>query len=120
MSLRLAADFHAKPRLFADLNADFRDLRVGLQQLAAQLETEGLDFAGRMLSRRRVDEVLQRFAGDHPGRTAFAKCAGEIPFEPQRNREIARIVPIATANETQHADAGFPVRAPADVGHVSR
>jgi hypothetical protein len=73
-----------------------------------------------MLSRRGVDEVLQRFTGDHAGRTAFAKRIGEIPFESQRNREIARIVPVAPANETEHADAGLPMRAAAYVNHLSR
>jgi hypothetical protein len=107
LSLGFAADVHPRPWLFGNLDPDLADLPVSLQHATAERETEHFDLGAGMLACRRVDECLEGLAGYEAVGSPLAERGREVAFEPDRDRQIAGVVAIAAADDTQHPQAGF-------------
>jgi hypothetical protein len=84
---------------------------------ARDRDPEFFDFAGAVLTRRPMDDVLEGLAGDEPVGAAFTEGGGKIPLEPERHRQFLGIVPIAAAHDPQHPQTRFAVAARSDSGH---
>ena len=117
LSVRLAADVHAAPGLLGDLDADARDLTMSGEDAAAQREADDFELSAGMLAHDLMHEGLEDLAGNDPVGAAFEKCRGEFPLETDRDGQVARIVPIATAHDAQHAQPGFTLAARSQTRH---
>ena len=87
------------------------------EQALAEGHPESLDRGAGMLPGRGVDQALQRLAGDEPRRSALDERVGEVPFEPAGDGQVAGVVPIAPANDPQHAEVRLAVTAGTDTKH---
>ncbi len=65
-----------------------------------------------------MHEALQRLAGQQSGRFAFDERIGEVTLETARDGQIASVVPIAAADDPEHAQPRFTVAAGADAEHA--
>ena len=89
------------------------------EQAFAERQTEAFDLCAGMLSGGRVDEALQRLTGEESGRFAFDERIGEVTLETAADSQIASVVPIAAADDPQHAEMRFAMAAGADAEHAA-
>ena len=64
-----------------------------------------------------MHQALQCFARQEARRSPFDEGVGEVPFEPAGDGQVARVVPIAAANDPEHAQVRLAVTAGADTKH---
>ena len=88
------------------------------EQALAERQTEALDLGAGMLrgrSRARGSSAPRRGASpaDLPSTNASAKS----PSKRQRDGQVPGVVPIAAADDPQHAELRFAVAAGADAEH---
>ena len=91
---------------------------MAAEQPLAERQPETLDLGARMLAGGGMDQALQRFAGEQTRRPAVDEGVGEIPFETAGDSQVAGVVPIAAADDSQHAEVRLAVAAGADTKHA--
>ena len=89
-----------------------------MQDAIAERKAQRLDRRMPFFARHLVDEILQRFAREHTRRAAVAERRGKVPFEPQRDREVLRIVAIAAPQDAQEAKLRLAVTARMNERHA--
>ena len=110
---RLAIDAVAAP--FVDGGID---LVVGIESRGFILGSAVADRIGAgVLANDLMHERLEGLAGNDPVGAALEKCRGEFPLETNRDGEVARIVPIATAHDAQHTQPGFTLATRSQTRH---
>ncbi len=89
------------------------------EQAFAERQTEAFDLGAGMLPGGRVHEALQRLTREESGRFAFDERVGEVTLETAADGQIASVVPIAAADDPQHAEMRFTMAAGADAEHAA-
>ena len=93
--------------------------RMPGQHALAEREAELLDFAG---CRARGRSGGRGSSASRPGASrpaALAERRREVPFEPERHRQLLRIVAVAAPHDAEHPQPRFAVAAGADSGHAA-
>jgi hypothetical protein len=111
LALQLAADLHSRPGLLGDFDPDSANLAVGIEHAPAERETEHFDLGTSMLAGGVVDEGLEGLPGNETVGPPFAERGREVALEPDRHRQVAGIVAVATPDDPEHPQARFALAA---------
>ena len=118
LPLRLPANLEPVPGALGDIDTGAGQARMAAEQPLAERHPETLDLGARVLPGGGMDQTLQRFAWEQPRRPAVDEGVGEIPFETTGDSQVAGVVPIAAADDSQHAEVRLAVAAGADTKHA--
>ncbi len=113
----LAADLEAIPRPLGDLDAGLREVLVAAEEAFAERHPEALDRGAGMLPGGRMDQALQRFAGQEAGRASGDEGVREVAFEAAGDGQVAGVVAIAAAHDPEHAQVRLAVAAGTNSKH---
>ncbi len=114
MRLRLPAGFEPLPPRLGDLDADLRNPRLPLDDFRREGKCERFDLVSAMTTCRGLDDVLDRLARQQPIALPLDECRDKLPLEPERHRQVTRIVTVAAADDTEQPQPGFTVTARGD------
>jgi len=89
------------------------------KQAFAERQTEAFDLRAGMFTSGGVHEALQRLAGKESGRFAVDERVRKVALEAAADGQIARVVPIAAADDPQQAEMRFTMAAGADAEHAA-
>ena len=80
-------------------------LRIALEKVPRQPQAERLGIVDRIAGGQRVHGVLHRVGRQHVGVVAVGVGFVVVTLEPDRDRQIPQVVPIAVARDLDESDA---------------
>ena len=117
LPLRLPGNLETIPGALGDFHAHAREARVAAEQPFAERQPETLDLGARMLAGGGMDQALQRLAGKKTRQPSVNEGLGEVSFETAGDGQVAGVVTIAAADDSEHAEVRLAMAARADTKH---
>ena len=82
-------------------------LRIAVEEMLGEPEAERLGLADRLSRGQRIHRVLHRVGRQHVAVVAVGIGLVVVPFEADRDRQVAQVVTIAAARDLDEPDSAI-------------
>ena len=110
LSVHAFAPRNAAPQMLGEIDADPGQPLVALEEMPGEREPERFGLTDPVARGQRVDGVLHRIGRQHGAVVAVRVRLVILALEPDRDGQIAEIVPIGSAAKLHEADPRFAIR----------